>query len=501
MKKILFTLLYFFILTLTNSALPVFADCEQHDFGSSQIQYYIYSDGRTWDFTASQNMTVTTIETLSRLAGSGTYTLTIEVLVNGNQKASWIQNVTTTYTNYTHSQNVSLGLTSGDTITYKISGGTLGTPGGAITGPNYVKLCGQTCEKPDITSFTATPGSIQSGQEATLNWSITGADSADIDQEIGSVDPTSGSKSVSPTSSTTYTLTAINTCGSSTDTASVQVTKASKSSLPAIYHLLLNKDPVLTYPMIYGASDTEPFIKRFSINTGLSESLNLNEIQNPYGICVDSTNKKIYWTDYGTDKILRSNFDGGQVEVIVSSDLVYPCGIVVDEVNSKLYWTDWGNNTIKKSNLDGSGIEILLNSSQISSPVGITIDVANGYFYFADESTLKIQRTDLDGNNLVDIATNLPSPHGIVYSPGQQKLFWTNWVESTGSVQSSNTDGSNLENIVTGLNLAMGITIDTSDNRIYYSHEGAIRTCNFDGSDDKLAFSTTHVSFIVYVQN
>ncbi len=68
-------------------------------------------------------------------------------------------------------------------------------------------------------------------------------------------------------------------------------------------------------------------------------------------------------------------------------------------------------------------------------------------------------------------------------------------------MQSSNSDGSNIVNIVTGLNWAMGITIDTLDNRIYYSHEGEVRTCNFDGTDDKLAFSTTHVPFIVFIKN
>ncbi len=76
----------------------------------------------------------------------------------------------------------------------------------------------------------------------------------------------------------------------------------------------------------------------------------------------------------------------------------------------------------------------------------------------------------MDGGNLTDIATNLPSPHGIVYYSDQQKLFWTNWVENTGSVQSSNIDGSNVVNIITGVNYAMGITIDYINNRLYYSH-------------------------------
>lgn len=484
-------------------SLTASASCEQYDFGSPVTQYYIYSDGRTWDFTADHDMTVATIETVSRLAGTGTYALTIKVLINGEQKASWSQSVTTTYTNYTHSQDVIFDLNIGDTITYKISGGTLSKPGGAITGPNYVKLCDRTCEEPTITTFNGTPRSIQPGDEATLNWLITGAETASINQGIGSVNPASGSIKVSPASSIIYTLTASNFCGSNTATATIQVNDPNKpsSTLLGIYHLLLsNRTKDFNNNYIYTASDTDSYIERHNIQRNSSIFLNINGIQNPYGITVDQNNKKIYWTDYGVNKIFRANLDGSNIEVIISNGLVYPCGIAIDEKNNKIYWTDWGNSTIKRSNIDGTNIEILLNNSQIISPVGIALDIENEFFYFADEDSFKIQRANLDGTNLVDIATNLPKPHGIVYSQEQQKLFWTNWIASNGSVQSCNLDGSNIVNIVTGLDWGLGITIDTSKNRIYYSHEGEIRSCNYDGSDDQLAFNTTHVPFIVFVQ-
>ena len=64
------------------------------------------------------------------------------MLVNSVQKASWTQNVTTTYTDYINTQFVNFVLNVGDTITYKVSGRAFASPGGTITGPNnYVKLC------------------------------------------------------------------------------------------------------------------------------------------------------------------------------------------------------------------------------------------------------------------------------------------------------------------------------------------------------------------------
>lgn len=77
---------------------------------------------------------------------------------------------------------------------------------------------------PTITSFTATPGAIASGQSATLSWSVTGASSVSINNGVGTVAPTSGSVSVSPTATTTYTLTATNASGSATASLTVGVT-------------------------------------------------------------------------------------------------------------------------------------------------------------------------------------------------------------------------------------------------------------------------------------
>jgi uncharacterized cupredoxin-like copper-binding protein len=73
-----------------------------------------------------------------------------------------------------------------------------------------------------ITQFAATPASIQSGQSSTLTWSITNGTAASISPNVGTVDPRTGSVAVSPTQTTTYTLTATGASGNTT--ASVTVT-------------------------------------------------------------------------------------------------------------------------------------------------------------------------------------------------------------------------------------------------------------------------------------
>jgi len=74
-----------------------------------------------------------------------------------------------------------------------------------------------------IVQFSAIPASIQAGQSSTLSWVIDNATSATITPGIGSVDPKTGSVSVSPTQTTTYTLSATGANGTINSTVTVQV--------------------------------------------------------------------------------------------------------------------------------------------------------------------------------------------------------------------------------------------------------------------------------------
>jgi len=78
--------------------------------------------------------------------------------------------------------------------------------------------------KPTISSFTAAPATIAAGQSTTLAWSVAGADSLSISPGIGAV--TGTSVTVSPSVTTTYTLTAKNLNGSVTKKTAVTVTVA-----------------------------------------------------------------------------------------------------------------------------------------------------------------------------------------------------------------------------------------------------------------------------------
>ena len=77
--------------------------------------------------------------------------------------------------------------------------------------------------KPIVKFFTAEPSTIERGQASSLKWEVTGADTVSINQGLGTVSA-SGNRSVFPSSTTTYTLTASNSGGSVTESVTVNVT-------------------------------------------------------------------------------------------------------------------------------------------------------------------------------------------------------------------------------------------------------------------------------------
>ena len=76
-----------------------------------------------------------------------------------------------------------------------------------------------------IVRFDATPNQIAAGQQSTLTWIVQGATSVSINNGVGNVAAT-GSTTVSPAQTTTYTLTAVGPSGNVTATTTVTVNGA-----------------------------------------------------------------------------------------------------------------------------------------------------------------------------------------------------------------------------------------------------------------------------------
>ncbi len=168
--------------------------------GSSLDSYSVGSTTLTVNLDASSNVAI---------KSNNLYTLT-----NSQSQSTQCSGTAYSYVTLTTSSPVAVSLTPSTTIACtSSSGGGGGGGGGAV-----VSL-------PTISSFSASPASVLAGQSSSLSWSLTGASRISITPVVGSgtLNPLSGTATVTPATTTSYTLTAFNIYGQSV-TATTTVT-------------------------------------------------------------------------------------------------------------------------------------------------------------------------------------------------------------------------------------------------------------------------------------
>lgn len=105
-----------------------------------------------------------------------------------------------------------------------------GTGDGTVIEARSSPTFSQLCPPPGILDFSVFPDAAVAGEERTLSWSVVGADRVTIAPGLGD-QPASGSVTVTPSQSTTYTLEAASSCGSASTTANAPVGPPAVSSV------------------------------------------------------------------------------------------------------------------------------------------------------------------------------------------------------------------------------------------------------------------------------
>ena len=169
-----------------------------------------WTNGYTLTFIAGEAMTTTTTVALPAAAAGATVDVLVPMIAPTTPGL---------HTNTWRMRNAN-GALFGTRLTTVINVTQTGSSSSA-------SVCAFT---PTIESFSVSPALIAPGQSATLSWGfVAGAERADINNDIGGI-ATPGSMTVSPTSTTTYTLTA--TCGAKIAIAQVTLTVASPTTTP-----------------------------------------------------------------------------------------------------------------------------------------------------------------------------------------------------------------------------------------------------------------------------
>jgi OmpA family len=146
-----------------------------------------------------------------------------QIAPNGTSTLNWVvQNASTvTISPLSGNFNATSGSTQvspSATTTYTL---TATGAGGTVTATAIVTVSAALAT-PQIVMFTGSPLNISAGQSSTLSWSTNNATAVSISPQLGT-EPLNGSASVSPTATTSYTLTATGATGN-TVTAVVTIT-------------------------------------------------------------------------------------------------------------------------------------------------------------------------------------------------------------------------------------------------------------------------------------
>ena len=208
-------------------------------------------------------------------------------------------------------------------------------------------------------------------------------------------------------------------------------------------------------------------------------------LEGPDGLAIDADGGRMYWTDAGTARIQRAALDGSQVQDLVTSGLTIPAGIALDTDAGKMYWADAGTGKIQRSNLDGSAVEDLVTRDDgLAFPTGLALDPARGRIYWTDPGTDKIQGAGLDGSQVQDlVSSGLDNPSALALDPEGGRMYWTD--RGTRKIQRANLDGSGVEDLIgSGLDLPGGLALDLRGGKMYWTDRGTgkIQRANLDGS-------------------
>lgn len=187
-------------------------------------------------------------------------------------------------------------------------------------------------------------------------------------------------------------------------------------------------------------------------NTSSAQTILVDNLNGPYDV-IANEHGDIYISDTGNRRIIKTNPDGANLEVIrnLGSNVV---GIAIS--NSKLFALAGGN--IVKMNLDGSNLETV---APAAGAYYLTSG-NDGYIYFTNQSANSIGKVKEDGTDLSTVVTGLNAPMGITYDAKLDLFYYAEM--GSDSIYSIKKDGSDKKLLASGFNNPHNLRLDASGN-------------------------------------
>ncbi len=217
----------------------------------------------------------------------------------------------------------------------------------------------------------------------------------------------------------------------------------------------------------------------------------------PSRIAIDTLHQRIYWIQYPTGTIYRSDLDKFNPTLVVNfQNGFFAADIAVDPAAGRLFWTegwvDWYAAT-KSADLDGLNVQSL-GIGGMWSAWGIDVDTTSQRVYVWQNFVAEfgLASAAYDGSEKEEhLHSQLQNPKGVAFDFTNNKVLW---IESTSSLYGGilrlNPDGTNNESLLAvdgppnqiGAGFADQIAVDWENGKMYWSANFNIRRANLDGS-------------------
>lgn len=222
----------------------------------------------------------------------------------------------------------------------------------------------------------------------------------------------------------------------------------------------------------------------------------------PYGLALDESGGKLYWTlqTTGSDYIQRSDINGGGVETLYTFSgggeygAIQPTGLLLDTANSRIYFTDIANDKLWSAAIDGGG------APQLSQVVNFRTDggafTSNEVYGIAAPNTVTVSYTmslsNRDGiyNTALGTVLSVGDPGALTTDPIEGKYYYSVFnAGAANAIKSVNFDGTGDTVLLSDRNFVPGGgSISVRNNRMYWTEQGGsgengIWVANLDGSN------------------
>jgi hypothetical protein len=208
-------------------------------------------------------------------------------------------------------------------------------------------------------------------------------------------------------------------------------------------------------------------------------------LNNPECIAIDTSSSpmKLYCTDAGNSRIIRMNFDGSDLEDIVTG-IDGLKDLDLDLVNRKVYWlTDlFSTDRVQRADMDGlnSNIDtIYTNNYAMHGFHGIGVDPDHRWVFWTQyvyDGLDRVNRINYDGTGRITLGNYL-SPRGVEVVG--DKIYWV-WGGSD-LIMQGNLDGSEADTFLTSVD-GHFFAMDTALGQVFWTESNKIKCANMDNT-------------------